>query len=241
MWVPDLPPPAINLPVVRLTNDAMPVTRNTYAVEESEKLRRSQVVALAGRVRPRARRRGSLRAAGGARSSGWMTSIPRALQRAQEGTRRAPAVLLGERPRVQPVRDGAPGFGPGGSDAGTPRPAGDAHGRSRRSARGGVAVNVWGWVAIGLRGGRRPVARGSRSPARCGSWQPSVVGWLRSRRRPDRCISPMGCRWARSLRRGSSTDEWRRGGLVLRDAGEIGTWSCSPTPTAGLAMRWCPR
>ena len=45
MWVPDLPPPAINLPVVRLTNDAMPVTRNTYAVEESEKLRRSQVVA----------------------------------------------------------------------------------------------------------------------------------------------------------------------------------------------------
>ena len=45
LWVPDLPPPAINLPVVRLTNDAMPVTRNTYAVEESEKLRRSQVVA----------------------------------------------------------------------------------------------------------------------------------------------------------------------------------------------------
>ena len=84
MWVPDLPAPAINLPVVRLTNHAMATTRNTYAVEESERLRTSQVVvslvefdsALAdvGLYEPQ-----------GVPDFSANDLDPRALQRAQEG------------------------------------------------------------------------------------------------------------------------------------------------------------
>ena len=84
MWVPDLPPPAINLPVVRLTNDAMPVTRNTYAVEESEKLRRSQVVASLVEFDPSLADVG-LYAPQGVPEFGVDDLDPRALQRAQEG------------------------------------------------------------------------------------------------------------------------------------------------------------
>ena len=84
MWVPDLPPPAINLPVVRLTNDAMPVTRNTYAVEESEKLRSSQVVASLVEFDPSLADVG-LYAPQGVPEFGADDLDPRALQRAQEG------------------------------------------------------------------------------------------------------------------------------------------------------------
>ena len=133
MWVPDLPPPAINLPVVRLTNDAMPVTRNTYAVEESEKLRRSQVVASLVEFDPSLADVG-LYAPQGVPEFGVDDLDPRALQRAQEGRAGLQRFFSVNGTGVQPVRDGAAGFGPGASDAGAPRPAGDAHGRSRRSA-----------------------------------------------------------------------------------------------------------
>jgi hypothetical protein len=45
VWVPDLPPPAENHPVVRLANFALPITRNTYAEDVADTLRPGQVVA----------------------------------------------------------------------------------------------------------------------------------------------------------------------------------------------------
>jgi hypothetical protein len=45
MWVPDLPPPAINLPVVRLANFPLALTRDTYAEDSAHELRPAQVVA----------------------------------------------------------------------------------------------------------------------------------------------------------------------------------------------------
>ena len=84
LWVPDLPPPAINLPVVRLTNHAMPATRNTYAVEESEKLGRSQVVVSLVEFDPSLADVG-LYAPQGVPEFGADDLDPRALQRAQEG------------------------------------------------------------------------------------------------------------------------------------------------------------
>jgi hypothetical protein len=84
LWMPDLSPPAINLPVIRLTNDAMPMSRNTYAVEESEKLRRSQVVATLVEFDPALADVGLY----GPQGVPVFTADdldPRALQRAQEG------------------------------------------------------------------------------------------------------------------------------------------------------------
>jgi hypothetical protein len=45
MWTPDLPPPAINRPVVRLANFPLPLTKDTYAEDVAETLQRGQVVA----------------------------------------------------------------------------------------------------------------------------------------------------------------------------------------------------
>ena len=45
MWTPDLPPPAINRPVVRLANFPLPLTKDTYAEDVADTLQRGQVVA----------------------------------------------------------------------------------------------------------------------------------------------------------------------------------------------------
>jgi hypothetical protein len=45
VWVPDLPPPAQNHPVVRLANFALPSSRNTYAEDVADALQPGQVVA----------------------------------------------------------------------------------------------------------------------------------------------------------------------------------------------------
>lgn len=45
IFTPDLPPPAINLPIVRLTNFAMPLTRDTYAEDVADELKPGHVVA----------------------------------------------------------------------------------------------------------------------------------------------------------------------------------------------------
>jgi hypothetical protein len=45
MWTPDLPPPAINRPVIRLANFPLPLTKDTYAAEVAEGLHPGHVVA----------------------------------------------------------------------------------------------------------------------------------------------------------------------------------------------------
>lgn len=45
IWMPDLPPPAENHPVVRLANFALPLTKNTYAEDVADGLRAGEVVA----------------------------------------------------------------------------------------------------------------------------------------------------------------------------------------------------
>jgi hypothetical protein len=45
MWLPDLPPPAINRPVVRLANFALPFSRDTYADDVADTLEPGGVVA----------------------------------------------------------------------------------------------------------------------------------------------------------------------------------------------------
>lgn len=45
IWMPDLPPPAQNHPVVRLANFALPLTKNTYAEDVADRLRAGEVVA----------------------------------------------------------------------------------------------------------------------------------------------------------------------------------------------------
>jgi hypothetical protein len=44
MWVPDLAPPAVNRPVVRLANFPLPLTKDTYAEDVVDDLRRGHVV-----------------------------------------------------------------------------------------------------------------------------------------------------------------------------------------------------
>ena len=44
MWVPDVPPPAINRPVIRLANFPLPLTKDTYAEEVADGLRPGDVV-----------------------------------------------------------------------------------------------------------------------------------------------------------------------------------------------------
>ncbi len=45
MWTPDVPPPAINRPVIRLANFPLPLTKDTYAEDVADALQRGQVVA----------------------------------------------------------------------------------------------------------------------------------------------------------------------------------------------------
>jgi hypothetical protein len=51
-WVPDLPPPAENHPVVRLANFALPSSRNTYAEDVADALLPGQVVASLAEFSP---------------------------------------------------------------------------------------------------------------------------------------------------------------------------------------------
>ena len=50
IWMPDVPPPAENHPVVRLANFALPLTKNTYAEDVADGLRGGQVVASLAEV-----------------------------------------------------------------------------------------------------------------------------------------------------------------------------------------------
>ena len=52
IWMPDLPPPAENHPVVRLANFALPLTKNTYAEDVADGLRAGQVVASLAEFSP---------------------------------------------------------------------------------------------------------------------------------------------------------------------------------------------
>jgi hypothetical protein len=52
VWLPDLPPPAENHPVVRLANFALPSSRNTYAEDVADALRPGQVVASLAEFSP---------------------------------------------------------------------------------------------------------------------------------------------------------------------------------------------
>lgn len=52
IWMPDLPPPAENHPVVRLANLALPLTKNTYAEDVADGLRGGEVVASLAEFSP---------------------------------------------------------------------------------------------------------------------------------------------------------------------------------------------
>lgn len=52
IWMPDLPRPAENHPVVRLANFALPFTKNTYAEDVADALRPGQVVASLAEFSP---------------------------------------------------------------------------------------------------------------------------------------------------------------------------------------------
>jgi hypothetical protein len=58
IWMPDLPPPAENHPVVRLANFALPLTKNTYAEDVADGLRAGQVVASLAEFSPTLANRG---------------------------------------------------------------------------------------------------------------------------------------------------------------------------------------
>ncbi len=52
IWMPDLPSPAENHPVVRLANFALPLTKNTYAEDVADGLRGGEVVASLAEFSP---------------------------------------------------------------------------------------------------------------------------------------------------------------------------------------------
>lgn len=58
MWMPDLPPPAINRPVIRLANFPLPLTKDTYAAEVAGGLRPGDVVASLVEFEPASAGRG---------------------------------------------------------------------------------------------------------------------------------------------------------------------------------------
>jgi hypothetical protein len=58
VWLPDLPPPAENYPVLRLGNFALPSSRNTYAEDVADELRAGQVVASLAEFSPASADRG---------------------------------------------------------------------------------------------------------------------------------------------------------------------------------------
>lgn len=84
VWVPDLPPPAENHPVVRLANFALPSSRNTYAEDVADALRPGQVVASLAEFSPALADRG-LYAPQGVRRVHVGDLDPRAVQRQGHG------------------------------------------------------------------------------------------------------------------------------------------------------------
>jgi hypothetical protein len=80
IWMPQEPPPAENHPVVRLANFALPQTKDTYAEDAAEDLRRGQVVASLAEFSPRLADRG-LYASQGVPHFSRQDLDPRALQR----------------------------------------------------------------------------------------------------------------------------------------------------------------
>ena len=80
IWMPDLPPPAENHPVVRLANFALPATKNTYAEDIADDLRPGSVVASLAEFAPRLADRG-LYAPQGVPAFGLADLDPRAVQR----------------------------------------------------------------------------------------------------------------------------------------------------------------
>ncbi|MGE5226255.1 MAG: hypothetical protein ACM3OO_05210 [Planctomycetaceae bacterium] len=84
MWTPDLPPPAINRPVVRLANFPLPLTKDTYAEDVADSLQRGQVVASLVEFDPSLADRG-LYAPQGAPDLQVGDLDPRAVQRPHPG------------------------------------------------------------------------------------------------------------------------------------------------------------
>ena len=84
IWMPDLPPPAENHPVVRLANFALPVTKNTYAEDVADGLRAGEVVASLAEFSPTLADRG-LYAPQGVPALEPTDLDPRAVQRQAPG------------------------------------------------------------------------------------------------------------------------------------------------------------
>jgi hypothetical protein len=84
VWMPDLPPPAENHPVVRLANFALPASRNTYAEDVAEALRPGQIVASLAEFSPSLADRGLYESQGVPRL-GVEDLDPRAVQRQGHG------------------------------------------------------------------------------------------------------------------------------------------------------------
>ena len=84
IWMPDLPPPAENHPVVRLANFALPVTKNTYAEDVADGLRAGEVVASLAEFSPKLADRG-LYAPHGVPVLEPIDLDPRAVQRQASG------------------------------------------------------------------------------------------------------------------------------------------------------------
>jgi hypothetical protein len=84
IWMPDLPPPAENHPVVRLANFALPLTKNTYAEDVADGLRSGEVVASLAEFSPSLADRG-LYATRGVPELGPEDLDPRAVQRQAPG------------------------------------------------------------------------------------------------------------------------------------------------------------
>lgn len=84
VWMPDLPPPAENHPVVRLANFALPLTKNTYAEDVADGLQTGQVVASLAEFSPTLAGRG-LYASRGVPHLGPDDLDPRAVQRQAPG------------------------------------------------------------------------------------------------------------------------------------------------------------
>ncbi len=79
MWLPGLPPPAINRPVIRLANFALPFSRDTYADDVAQALEAGAVVASLVEFEPALAGRG-LYSAAGVPAFGESDLDPRAVQ-----------------------------------------------------------------------------------------------------------------------------------------------------------------
>ena len=84
IWMPDLPPPAENYPVVRLANFALPLTKDTYAEDVADGLRPGRVVASLAEFSPALAGRG-LYAPQGVPKVDVADLDPRAVQRQAPG------------------------------------------------------------------------------------------------------------------------------------------------------------